>query len=114
MKDMIVYHGSRGGIEGEIRPSSRARCDFGRGFYMGTNQDQAKGLVVSDSSPYFYRMKVHLSDVPEDRILRLNGKEWLYTVLACRKTVKQFEKLPVVKECLERLSRCDFVIRADC
>ena len=35
MEDVILYHGSRGGIQGKIRPCSRLRCDFGKGFYMG-------------------------------------------------------------------------------
>ena len=32
---MILYHGSRHGINGPIAPLSRDRCDFGRGFYLG-------------------------------------------------------------------------------
>lgn len=32
MQDVILYHGSRGGIEGGIKPVSRERCDFGKGF----------------------------------------------------------------------------------
>ena len=33
---MILYHGSKSGIQGKIKPASRDRCDFGTGFYMGT------------------------------------------------------------------------------
>lgn len=35
MKDMILYHGSKNGLSGAIKPMSREKCDFGRGFYMG-------------------------------------------------------------------------------
>lgn len=31
---MILYHGSKSGINGNIQPLSQAECDFGRGFYM--------------------------------------------------------------------------------
>lgn len=51
MEDIILYHGSRGGIDGLIRPISRVRCDFGQGFYMGESEEQAKGLIVEDSVP---------------------------------------------------------------
>lgn len=54
MENVLLYHGSRGGIQGDIRPNSRPRCDFGQGFYMGTNPLQAKSLVASDTAPYFY------------------------------------------------------------
>ena len=33
---IILYHGSKSGIKGPIAPISRERCDFGKGFYMGT------------------------------------------------------------------------------
>ena len=58
MDDIILYHGSRGGLEGSIRPISRVRCDFGKGFYMGESEEQAKGLIVEDSSPVLYTMKL--------------------------------------------------------
>ncbi len=34
---MTLYHGSKDGIRGTIAPISRDRCDFGKGFYMGTD-----------------------------------------------------------------------------
>ena len=35
-----LFHGLKSGIEGKIRPVSRELCDFGKGFYMGTEQEQ--------------------------------------------------------------------------
>lgn len=55
---IILYHGSRGGIEGSIEPISRSRCDFGKGFYMGTNPEQVKGLVVEQDAPVFYTVEL--------------------------------------------------------
>jgi transcriptional regulator with XRE-family HTH domain len=40
-KRVILYHGSKSGINGEIAPKSRKQCDFGKGFYMGTEPSQA-------------------------------------------------------------------------
>lgn len=34
---VTLYHGSKSGIKGNIAPVSRNRCDFGQGFYMGTD-----------------------------------------------------------------------------
>lgn len=33
---MLLYHGSKSGLVGDIAPISRKKCDFGKGFYMGT------------------------------------------------------------------------------
>ncbi|MBR7085816.1 MAG: DUF3990 domain-containing protein, partial [Oscillospiraceae bacterium] len=73
LEDIILYHGSRSGIKGDIKPISREECDFGKGFYMGTISEQAKGLVAYKQNPVFYEMKFRLSEIPEERILNLNN-----------------------------------------
>lgn len=86
MEDKILFHGSRGGINGNIQPLSRFTCDFGKGFYMGTNIMQAKGIVSNDFDPYIYTLKFNLSEIPDNRILDLrNNDMWIYTILANRK-----------------------------
>lgn len=81
MKDLILYHGSRGGISGSIKPISRERCDFGKGFYMGTNPEQTISLVSGDPSPYFYKVSLNLSTVSPFRIAYLKDMDWAYYVL---------------------------------
>lgn len=51
---VILYHGSKSGIEGKIEPRSRKQCDFGRGFYMGTDPEQALTLVCDFEKSKFY------------------------------------------------------------
>ena len=110
MKDIILYHGSRGGIEGKIKPCSRPRCDFGQGFYMGENPQQVKGLVVEDMEPIFYTLKFKLSEIPENKILILDKNEWLNTILACRKKVPEFSSLDIAKNAIKNLKKYDVVI----
>lgn len=110
MEDKILYHGSRGGIDGKIRPISRIRCDFGKGFYMGDSPEQAKGLVIEDTSPIFYTVNFKLSEIPENRILTLKDEDWLYTVLACRKMVDAFNELDIAKQYLKKLENYDVII----
>lgn len=105
-----MYHGSRGGIEGIIKPCSRPKCDFGQGFYMGENPEQVKGLVVEDMEPIFYTMKLKLSEIPENKILLLDGKDWLNIVLACRRKVPEFSALKLAKDKLQQLKKYDIVI----
>ena len=69
MKDIILYHGSRGGIEGNIKLESREKCDFGKGFYLGENPMQVRGLICGDSAPVFYEIRLKLTEIPEERIL---------------------------------------------
>lgn len=55
---MILYHGSKSGLVGDIEPSSRSECDFGRGFYMGTIPRQPLTLICSYSKSKFYIVSI--------------------------------------------------------
>ena len=61
---VLLYHGSKSGIDGKIEPKSRSQCDFGQGFYMGTEVSQALTLICD-----YERSKLYLVSV------RLNGLE---------------------------------------
>ena len=99
MKEKILYHGSRGGIVGSIQPQSRVRSDFGVGFYMGTNPDQAKSLVANDQAPYFYTLKLKIEEIPEDQILKLDGMDWAYFVLYNRGKLDTVKTSELYRQC---------------
>lgn len=56
---VVLYHASRKGIVGTIKPISRSRCDFGQGFYMGTDAIQPLTLVCNEEKPKFYQMALN-------------------------------------------------------
>lgn len=109
---MILYHGSRGGIVGEIKPQSRIRCDFGAGFYMGTNPDQAKSLVANDQAPYFYTLDLDLEPYSSDRVLRLFDMDWAYFVLFNRGRLDSVKGSPLYNKCAHLADGKDFIIGA--
>lgn len=110
MNDIVLYHGSRGGLSGSIKPISRERCDFGRGFYMGDIPEQVKGLVIEDADPIFYTLNLRLSEIPEDKILILDGMEWVYAVLTCRDKIKEFSELDIAKQIKLQIDNADIII----
>ena len=60
---LILYHGSKKGITGEIAPISRSECDFGKGFYMGTKALQPLTLICSETAPKFYTLSLNTTDL---------------------------------------------------
>ena len=58
---MKLYHGSKAGIVGAIAPTSRSCCDFGRGFYMGSEPTQPMTLICRMEKPKFYTCEFDLS-----------------------------------------------------
>lgn len=68
---VLLYHGSKSGINGSIQPISRKQCDFGSGFYMGTEPVQALTLICDFEKSKFYIVSVDTNelaqlDVPAD------------------------------------------------
>lgn len=60
---MILYHGSKSGIKGNIRAISREACDFGQGFYTGDRPDQPKGLIAEYPNNMFYELESCLDEL---------------------------------------------------
>lgn len=60
---VLLYHGSKAGIEGAIEPKSRKQCDFGKGFYMGTEPSQALTLICDYESSKLYVVSVCMRDI---------------------------------------------------
>ena len=60
---VILYHGSKKGLMGEIAPISRERCDFGKGFYMGTTPEQPLTLICDFEESKFYIISIDLSEL---------------------------------------------------
>ena len=60
---ILLYHGSKSGIIGKIEPKSREQCDFGKGFYMGTDAGQALTLICDYEESRLYLVSVDMRDL---------------------------------------------------
>jgi transcriptional regulator with XRE-family HTH domain len=60
---VLLYHGSKSGIEGVIEPKSRKQCDFGAGFYMGTEPSQVLTLICDYERARFYIVSVEMEEL---------------------------------------------------
>ena len=75
---VILYHGSKSGIKGPIAPISRERCDFGKGFYMGTEPYQPLTLISDFEESKFYVISLDMSGL---RVLNVKPDlEWAMLV----------------------------------
>lgn len=63
---VLLYHGSKAGIEGAIEPKSRKQCDFGKGFYMGTDPAQALTLICD-----YEKSKLYIVSVGTDELAQI-------------------------------------------
>ena len=77
-KVVTLYHGSKSGIKGAIAPVSRDKCDFGKGFYMGTERLQPLTLICNYPEAKLYTLKLDLNVL---NVLEVEvGLEWALLV----------------------------------
>lgn len=75
---IILYHGSKSGIKGPAAPISRERCEFGKGFYMGTEPYQPLTLISDFEKSKFYVISLDMTGL---RVLKINPDlEWAMLV----------------------------------
>ncbi len=84
-----LYHGSKGGITGPIAPLSRDKCDFGRGFYMGTEMTQPLTLVCTHPDAWLYEVELDLSGLKHLDVS--TGLDWALFVAYNRGRLEQIE-----------------------
>ena len=83
---LVLYHGSKKGITGDIAPISRGECDFGQGFYMGTSTLQPLTLVCAEEKPKFYTVELDLTGL---KVLNVDiGLEWALLIAYYRKEME--------------------------
>lgn len=92
----IFYHGSKKGIVGDIAPISRAECDFGQGFYMGTATLQPLTLVCAEDKPKFYTVEFDLSGL---KVLEVEiGMDWAMMIAYNRKQMEKVKGTPIYEK----------------
>ena len=105
---ILLYHGSKRGLEGCIAPKSRKHCDFGAGFYMGTQPDQPLTLICDFPKSKFYLVSVSLKniktiDVPADL-------EWAMLVAYHRGKMENIKGTEFYEHYHTLAENCDMVI----
>ena len=105
---VLLYHGSKSGIEGRIEPKSRKQCDFRAGFYMGTEPSQALTLICDYESAKFYMVSISMGDlevldVPADL-------EWAMIVAYHRGRMEKIKGTPIYSKYQEMTKNKDLVI----
>ena len=92
----IFYHGSKKGIGGDIAPISREECDFGQGFYTGTDTLQPLTLVCAEDKPKFYTVDFDLSNL---NILEVDiGMDWAMMIAYYRKQMERVKGSPIYEK----------------
>lgn len=104
----VLYHGSKAGIKGHIAPISRKHCDFGKGFYMGTEPYQPLTMISDFEQSKFYVISLDLTGL---RVLKVKPDlEWAMLVAYNRGKMDESKGTLLYERYAERAKDYDVII----
>ena len=105
---LVLYHGSKKGIVGDIAPISREECDFGSGFYMGTNTLQPLTLVCNEDKPKFYTVELDMTGL---KVLSVEiSMDWAMLIAYYRKEMESAKGTPIYEKYAHMADGYDVII----
>lgn len=105
---VTLYHGSKSGIHGAIAPISREHCDFGKGFYMGTDRNQPLTLICNYPKAKLYTLSVNLTDL---KILEVEvGLDWALLVAYNRGKMEAVKHSTIYNRIKDLNKDCDMIV----
>lgn len=105
---LVLYHGSKKGIVGDIAPISRGECDFGSGFYMGTNTLQPLTLICNEDKPKFYTVELDMTGL---KVLNVEiGMDWAMLIAYYRKEMESAKGTAVYEKYAHMADGYDIII----
>ena len=105
---LVLYHGSKKGIIGDIAPISRSECDFGCGFYMGTNTLQPLTLVCNEEKPRFYTVELDMTGL---KVLTVDiGMDWAMLIAYYRKEMEEAKGTPIYEKYAHMADGYDIIV----
>ena len=105
---LVLYHGSKKGIIGDIAPISRSECDFGCGFYMGTNTLQPLTLVCNEEKPKFYTVEIDMTGL---KVLTVDiGMDWAMLIAYYRKEMEEAKGTPIYEKYAHMADGYDIIV----
>lgn len=105
----LVFHGSKGGIKGEISCNINSDfADFGKGFYIGESLLQAENRVCEEERAKVYAFNIDLTDA---NVYRFTDKTlWALFVAYNRRKNIPFNKYPNVVKKIKEILAYDVII----
>ena len=103
--NLILFHGSKNGIDEISYNGSRNDCDFGAGFYLTKSYESALSFVESNTESSIYAYKLDLNNL---NIVELESSiEWMLLICHYRKQLNISSKF---EEIVKKVENADVVI----
>ncbi|MBR1771501.1 MAG: DUF3990 domain-containing protein [Lachnospiraceae bacterium] len=107
--EILLFHGSKKGIEGRIDVCHSKRInDFGKGFYCGESLEQSAMFVATYPDSSLYMLKFNGEGLNK-RVFYVD-RDWMLMVAYFRGGLKEYENSEVIKQLIEANAGIDYIV----
>lgn len=105
----LLFHGAKNIINFPLDYKySKTNNDFGRGFYLGENFEQASTYIANTSSKYVYSFSLL------DKSLKIEkfsvNTEWMLAIAYYRGWLTQYNQNEIIKNIINKVEKADVII----
>lgn len=105
---LVLFHGSKYGLLEIDENGSKDNSDFGNGFYLGENYEQALSFVSNKDKSSVYSFLCNLESL---KIKKFNTSlEWMLAICYYRNTLLEYKDSELIKKIIKEIDSCDLII----
>ena len=103
-----MFHGSKYGLDSVSISGSRNNCDFGNGFYLGENYNQALAFVCEKDNSCVYSFQYDLDNL---KIKKFEcNLEWMLAICYFRGSLKEYSSNIKIQNIISEVEKADVII----
>ncbi len=107
--EILLFHGSKTGIEGEIDLKHNKRInDFGKGLYCGESLEQSAMFVAAYPGASLYMLKLNPQGLKKK--VFFVDRDWMLMVAYFRENLKEYKESEVIKKLLKANKGIDYIV----
>lgn len=105
----LLFHGARSIIELPLDLKySKENNDFGKGFYLGGNFEQASTYIANSSSKYVYSFSLNTNKL---KVEKFNvNTEWMLAIAYYRGWLQNYNRNEMINNIIKKVENADVII----
>ncbi len=109
IKSKLLFHGAKNIVEFPLDfKFSKENNDFGRGFYLGENFEQASTYIANSSSKYVYSFSLNMKNLKIDKFNV--DTEWMLAIAYYRGWLQQYNQNEILNKIKRKVENADIII----
>lgn len=108
-KEKLLFHGGKESLKMPLNLKySKSNNDFGIGFYLGENFEQASTYIANSKSKYVYAFALKLNDL---KIVKFNvDTEWMLAIAYYRGWIDEYRNNSIINNIINKVKNADIII----